>query len=137
MHWINSYMTCPYVDGGRDLNGLDCWGLVRDVLHKQFAVPPIASFGTVSPDDKTAMTQGFAHVVKTFNPSPPLAGCVAAGFFGGNLIHVGICVDCSGFKVLHTSRKHGPSLDTLAYFQRLFPKVIYYRYDSKSINISQ
>lgn len=133
MHWINDYICCPYVDGGRDLNGLDCWGLIRDVLQKHYGTPVLGSFGNVTAADKKGMTLGFKQVVQAFTPSPPQAASVAAGFRGENLIHVGVCVDVNGgLKVLHTSSKHGPSLDTLAHFQRLFPKVIFYEYSNNS-----
>ncbi|MCL1126438.1 NlpC/P60 family protein [Shewanella surugensis] len=139
MHWINQYMSCPYVDCGRDLNyGLDCWGLVRDVLQKQFGVPLLASFGMIYPDDKTGMTQGFKHVVKTFKPQKgPVAGSVATGFSGSNLIHVGVCVESNGLKVLHTSRRHGPSSHSVTHFQRLFHNVVYYHYDSNNSSLSK
>ena len=29
MAWLNRYIGVPYVFGGRDMNGLDCYGLVK------------------------------------------------------------------------------------------------------------
>ena len=56
MSWINHYMSCPYQPYGRGPSAFDCWGLVRDVLQRQFGVPELAAFGQVDPDDKRAMT---------------------------------------------------------------------------------
>lgn len=33
--WFNDYVGLPYKQGGRDHNGYDCWGLVRQVVLDQ------------------------------------------------------------------------------------------------------
>lgn len=33
--WWNEYVGKPWVEGGRDSKGFDCWGLVRQVLIDQ------------------------------------------------------------------------------------------------------
>lgn len=36
--WVNRYLGVEWRNGGRTLDGLDCWGLVRLVLLEQFKV---------------------------------------------------------------------------------------------------
>lgn len=44
---IQGYVGIPYVDQGRSLAGLDCWGLVR-LVHLEEAGVEIPSYGDIS-----------------------------------------------------------------------------------------
>ena len=37
-HWASNLIGVPFVDGGRSLDGLDCWGLVKLVYKDLFDV---------------------------------------------------------------------------------------------------
>jgi hypothetical protein len=129
-YWSDDYLTIPYVDGGRDAAiGLDCWGLVRDVLHKHFKQPLLKTFGTIPASDKANMTKAYCEVKKAFKPCAPVVGAIAAGFNGESLIHVGVVVEANGLKILHTSSKYGMCRSNIRNFNRLFLKVKYYEYN--------
>jgi hypothetical protein len=131
-HWSNSYLTIPYVDGGRDAAiGLDCWGLVRDVLHQHFALPLLNAFGLIHADDKPSMTSAYDLTKSQFIECQAKNGAIAAGFNGSALIHVGVVVEVNGLQVLHTSSKYGISKCSARRFNRLFSQVKYYVYNPK------
>ncbi len=127
---FDSYLSVPYVDGGRSMAGFDCWGLVRDMLHRHYQQPLLESFGHVSPDDKTNLTAAYKTVVPQFIECAPQDGCIAACFKRDLLLHVGVVVESNGLQVYHTGRKHGPLKTSLNAFERLFFKVRYYAYHS-------
>ena len=129
MHKISDYLSVPYVDGGRDMAGLDCWGQPRLVLHNVYGKPLFTSFGHVSPDDKTNLTNAYTQIVNQFKPCSAKEPAIACGFRGENLIHMGLCVVVDGqLQILHTSRKKGPSIVKIADFKRLFFEVKFYEY---------
>jgi cell wall-associated NlpC family hydrolase len=131
-HWADSYLTVPYIDGGRDATaGLDCWGLVRDVLHQHFNLPLLKDFGGIHADDKANMTRAYRLVKNAFSPCAPSSGAIVAGFNGETLIHVGVVIENNGLKILHTSSKHGMSKCSVRQFNRLFLQVKYYAYNTK------
>lgn len=46
-NWFGKYIGLPFVDGGRDFKGVDCWGLVRLVFKNELDVD-IPSYGDIS-----------------------------------------------------------------------------------------
>ena len=37
-HWWNTFVAVPFKEHGRDINGCDCWGLVRLVYKEQLDI---------------------------------------------------------------------------------------------------
>ena len=53
-YWAGHYIGLPFKERGRDMTGLDCWGLVRLVLHEQLdiQVPSYAHYYVSSTSEK-------------------------------------------------------------------------------------
>jgi len=58
--WFEKYVGLPFVDGGRDFNGVDCWGLVRLALLNERGVE-VPSYGETSALDLASVAGIVAH----------------------------------------------------------------------------
>lgn len=126
---INDYLSVPYVNEGRDMSGFDCWGQTRHRIHHYYGQPLFESFGHIHPDDKNLLTEAYQQIVSSFRPCEPSPGAVVCGFKFGSLIHIGTVELIDGkLEILHTSRRKGPSIDSIDDFKRLFKEVKFYEY---------
>lgn len=117
----SDYLSIPYVPHGRDRSGMDCWGLVRDVLFRM-GRGLLPAHADVVPDDKETMSMRW-HQMDFSEVAAPAPGCVMACYRGKKMYHVGVVVSVDDrLRVLHTST-HGPRLDTIAGVKRIFPVI--------------
>lgn len=128
-HWSTSYIGLPYVDGGRERSGLDCWGLIRlayleldgialpllpghyDTLALARAIEEQAKGGdwteVLRPKERDA-------VVMSLREAPH---------------HIGIWTDADGGKVLHTWGRAYVVAETLRSLRsRGLRSIKFYRY---------
>lgn len=101
----------PFVDGGRDLDGLDCWGLVRELYRRQGIDVPDYHISAMAPShiagqmshDKT----GWNRVEK------PKVGTMVLLRLSPEVWanHVGICIGDGRF--IHAYRSTGVCIDRL------------------------
>ena len=126
---LNIYLEVPYVDGGRTMDGLDCWGLVRLILHEHYKQPLLESFGTIFSADKEDMFNAYQKMLPKFVECAPRDGCIAACFKREILLHVGVVVVENGLNIYHTKPKVGASKTNIAAFERGFFRVKYHGYN--------
>lgn len=92
MNWIEKYVGIPFVDGGRDWTGLDCWGLVRLVLKTECNIE-VPSYGDISADELAAVAREVASECSKEPWHPvikPLTFDVAVMHKRKSPVHVGI-----------------------------------------------
>ncbi len=145
MSTVNDFLAVPYVDHGRDLDGLDCYGQVFLARSLLFHRPLAKEYQHIHPDDKAAMTAAYFDQVEHFElvttPLPPpgaIGGCFKKDAHGNDvLLHVGLVVAVDGqLKVLNTGRDSGPALLPLRAFRRMALDVRFYN-DRHNPNLSQ
>lgn len=105
MNW-SEYVGIPFVDGGRDASGLDCWGLVR-LIYAQEVGAILPSYGEISAANLTAVARqitGGADTDEWFEPDVPEPLDVAVMRLNGSRWagHVGI-VTAPG-RIIHIER---------------------------------
>jgi cell wall-associated NlpC family hydrolase len=126
---MNQWLAIPYKDYGRDLSGVDCWGLVR-LVWKELRGEWLPSYGLISPSDKTTLTGATLEVrdgFGFFQQSEVRPGAIATCWRGDLCLHVGVVVKAEGrLAVLEAGRSFGVRWKWKPDFDRLHAKVIYY-----------
>ncbi len=94
--WAKAYVGLPYRAHGRDMAGVDCWGLVRLVMAREFGVDlPDMAAAYPDPDDRAAL---HAMIRAKLQDREEFAACdVQAGdvlFFKqeGHVSHCGVAI---------------------------------------------
>jgi len=129
---INDYLGVPYVAGGRDRSGWDCYGLVK-ALYKDFLDVDLPDWYADASDildtakkmsyhEKTSARRGSASLVgEPMNWDIVLIARKRAAFHMGVFIHNGI---------LHASEFIGTHFDDMPKFMMMFgqPELRFYRW---------
>lgn len=125
---INKYFAVPYVNGGRDMQGADCWGLTRLArldLHPE--KPCLPMLNDLDADDKRGVTKQFYGISNGFHESGVVVGAIACAFIGVVCVHVGLVVMADGrIRILETDTPHGVSCTPIAIFEGRYTAVKYY-----------
>lgn len=98
--WATPYVGIPFVDGGRDPAGCDCWGLVS-LIYREVLGLDLPAYDGISARDVARVTER----IREDREAPPWLPVLGAAqpfdvlVMRGRPLHVGVMVDAQ--HVLH------------------------------------
>lgn len=138
MSWAEKYLALPFVDGGRDVRGVDCWGLIRLVYLRELQIE-LPSYGEIGALELARiareMKRGAAGMAWR-RVEEPMAFDIAA--MSGNpvkavaprsIVHVGVMVDHA--RIMHVEPGSGVSVPALSHPAVSHRILGFYRYASR------
>lgn len=126
---VEKYLFVPYVPGGRDPHGFDCWGLTL-LVRRELGLPELEGPTDANRENPLAMqrlynriTSGPLEQVPNLRP-----GDVAAVFRARVLVHVAVAVEIDGrIALLETNPGSGVRWMYLDRFLQAYYQVNFYR----------
>lgn len=124
---FHKYLTVPYVEGGRTLAGLDCWGLIL-LIREEMGLGELPDIGGAVASQPLAVDRAHSEVSPQLDRCAAEPGAVAAVFRGRLFVHAGAVISVDGrLAVIETNPRVPPRILWLADFERTYFKVVYYR----------
>lgn len=128
MEWVNRYLSCRYVDGGRTDKEMDCWQMVRIVRHRELGLKLLPSHGSLRNTDPRGFTRAYESEAALMEECEPEHGAIAAVLHGKVCVHVALVLQTDeGFRVLEINPVRGVRFIALATWLRDHNTVTYHR----------
>jgi len=133
--WSNKYVGIPYKEKGRDLNGVDCWGLVRLVYDEQFNIK-LPSFTTEYHQEDTLRIQELFSQYKEgwVQVDEPSEGTAVLFRVFGMESHIGIAISSTHF--LHAREGYESAIESFNSPQWRNRILGYYKYCENTTSMS-
>lgn len=109
---IGDLIGIPFVDGGRNRKGLDCWGLAKEVYKRHGIELPDFQISAMSADTIAEELTANKPLWKKIDRPVPYALIVIKLACGGWANHVGVCIDNNKF--IHAYKKTGVCIDRIS-----------------------
>jgi cell wall-associated NlpC family hydrolase len=119
-HWTTAYVGLPWQDGGRGVDGVDCWGLVRIVYARELGID-LPSYGDTPASSLIAAARAITAgkdsedwVKVASGLQRPFDVCVMR--LCGNRVtgHVGVMID--QFNLLHVEAATDVAIVPITHF---------------------
>ena len=93
--WQNKYVGIPYKNNGRDLTGIDCWGLARLVYNKEFNISLPSFVSDYDGDDRQRISELIAQYKEGWEnvSETPQSGDIVLFRMMGFESHIGIVTE--------------------------------------------
>lgn len=126
--WVNKYLACRYVDGGRGPVEFDCWGLVRQVRADELGFALLPSYGDLRNSNPKDFTRAYRKESAKMEECRAEHGAIAAVLIGKICSHVAVVIDIGGeLNILEINPVRGPRKLPLRQWLRDHLTVTYHR----------
>jgi len=122
---LSTYLSAHYVDCGRELPGIDCWGLVL-LVRRDLGLAELPTY-SISGKDPKSFTLAYRQQRERMEVCDAEVGAVAAAFRGSLCLHVAVVVEIENRLAALEITESGARWMRIAAFEQKYPKVIYYR----------
>lgn len=128
---INDYIGKPWITGGKDFDGFDCWGLVVHASKNLFGleIKNVVDIDVLNPAEvvgEIKSKQADPYWLEVYRPQE---GDIAVMYVTGTPRHIGLMVN--NRECLHSHGTHGFGqvvLHPVSVIKRLFQGLKFYRY---------
>lgn len=129
--WSNKYLNIPFKPEGREIDGLDCWGLARLVYREEFGIELPSFAGEYDIDDPKLLHEIIVQQKENWEPlNQPEAGCLVVFRMFGAESHIGIAVSPTQF--LHTREKYTSAIENFSSLEWKNRIVGYFKYQENT-----
>lgn len=101
-HWATRFIGLPYLPGGRERDGVDCWGLLRLVYWEERHILLPSLPGLVEDHEQLISRENLALCTKGWVSKGRPTEWAAVGMSRKEMIHhVGVWTEADGGKIIH------------------------------------
>lgn len=121
--WLNKYIGTPYEFGGRSIDGLDCYGLVKRIYADQYGID--LPDWQVDPVDLVGVNNTIVSVLDSGDfeeLETPVEGCFVICYRTRAAHHIGLYY---GDGVIHCVDGIGTVFEPMSRFKNNYPKLTF------------
>jgi cell wall-associated NlpC family hydrolase len=112
---VKDLVGIPYKPHGRDKTGMDCYGIVIEVLRKKGITIPDVFYQDTHIDTNKSVLQILENAIPNVKLTMPEEGAVVEIFVMGQPSHVGVCLGDGTF--IHALKKIGVVIEPLSRYR--------------------
>lgn len=110
--WSNKYIGIPYKSGGRDREGIDCWGLARLVYKEEYSID-LPSFSSYAENDTDRINELITQYKEGWTETKEIVpGTLVLLRIRGSNTHIGIAISSTQF--LHAREGQDSSIESFS-----------------------
>jgi hypothetical protein len=132
--WSNKYIGIPFLYKGRNIDGIDCWGLARLIYKQEYNIDLPNFSSDYEADDTHRMQDLIAQYREGWEPiDSPTEGCLVLFKIMGIDSHIGIAVSDTHF--IHSREGKDSAIESFDSFKWNKRIVGYYKYSENKNSI--